>query len=373
MLPVSSKFLAAIRGSHGIVSRARLVTPGQTGVAPTGVDLAVVEGSVTLDATADVRGTMSMTLAEPWPDGVTTAEIVPYGSEIAISRGVVYGNGVVERAPLGIFRVTNVEQGEAPNGPLTVTGQDRMSGLVEARELYPIQYQAGVYYADSIVLQLVLNVYPSAVIEWDAVPTTRVGRTIIVEDEIFPVLRDLLTSYGKVFYFDYRGVLVIRDPPSVTTSVFRVDAGRSGVLVSASRSLTRDGIYNAVVATGEGADETPPVRGVSVDLDPSSPTYFYGSFGKVPRFFSSPMMTTTAQAQAAADSMLRKSLGLPYAVDFSAVPNPALEPLDAVEVVYPDGTNQVHVMDQLSIPLTSTGALVARTRVQYLSPQVGAP
>lgn len=371
MLPVSSKFLATVRGSHGIVSRARVITPGATGADPPGVDLVVIDGGVTLDGSADVRGSLtSLEVYAPFPTAWTTADLVPYGTEIAVSRGVVYGNGAVERAPLGIYRIQSVEQADAPAGTLTIGGQDRMSGLIEADLLAPRQFIAGTTLG-AVVSNLVTEVYPAAVIEWDdATNLQTLTRAAIVEEDRFAFLQELVTARGKVMYYDYRGVLVIRTPPNPTTSVFTVDAGATGVLVKVSRSLTRDGVFNAVVATGESADDFAPARGVATDDDPTSPTYWNGSFGKVPKPFASPLIYSNAQALTVAKAMLAQATGLPYSVDFSAVPNPALEPLDPVEVVYPrvnvgaSAAREIHVLDQITIPLASGGALGAKTRLQ---------
>jgi hypothetical protein len=167
-------------------------------------------------------------------------------------------------------------------------------------------------------------------------------------------------------------VLVIKAAPDPTVPVSDVAAGESGVLVSVSRSRSRTGIFNAVVATGEAVDELAQAYGVAYDLDPSSVTYWNGAFGKVPRAYSSPFLTTDAQARSAAAAILRQSLGLPYSVSFGMVPNPALEPLDAVRVVYPQQqgrpkTQEIHVLDQLTIGLGSSVSMSAGTRLQTLS------
>lgn len=374
MLPVSAAFLAAVRGSHRIVSRARIITPGVTGANPAGTDLRIIDGAVTLDATADIRATLDLTVAEPWPAGNTTAHLVPYGTELAVSRGVVFGNGAIERAPLGIFRVTSVEQDDGPDGPLRISAQDRMGAIVDARLIAPVQYSATTTYG-AILLDLVDDVLPGQPIEWDDTTNlTAIGRKVVVEEDRFAFLNELVTAVGKVWFFDYRGVLVIKNAPDPTVAVFDVDAGANGVLVSLSRALTREGMYNAVVATGEGADEVPPPFGVAYDLDPASVTYWEGSFGKVPKFFNSPMLITNTQARNAARSMLTTSLGLPYSVSFGVVPNPALEPLDAVRVVYPPQLNrspasssEVHVLEQLTIGFGASTTMTAATRKQTLS------
>src|SRR5690606_17954166 len=138
----------------------------------------------------------------------------------------------------------------------------------------------------------------------------------------YGALEDLVTSVGKVCWWDHRGVLVIRTPPDPAVPVWDIAHGRDGVLVSIARELSREGVYNAVVARGEGADTETPIQAVAVDDNPASPTYWHGPFGKVPRFYSSPLITDVAQAASAAASLLKRSLGLPYSVSFGAVVNP---------------------------------------------------
>ena len=374
MLPVSSTFLAALRSSHEAIFRVTLCDPpGQTGVAPTGVELLLTEGggSVTLDAEADVRGRCTLDVTGPWPEDFDPdTAITPYGSEVFISRGISLGNGAIERAPLGYYRLSEVEQSDAPAGSLSISGEDRMQGIIEARLEEPVSFDAASTYG-AVVELLVSDVYPGATIEWDGDDGEVIGRTIVAEEDRYAVILDLVTSLGKVAFFDYRGVLVIAAPPDPTVPVWEVSGGTDGVLVELSRSLNRDGVYNAVVATGEALDDTPPVRGVAYDLDPESPTYWNGPFGKVPRYYSSPLLTTEAQAIAAAESLLATSTGLPYMVDFAAVPNPALEPLDVVRVVYPrvgpaSPQTEVHVISQVRIPLSSTEAMPSVTRKQTL-------
>ncbi len=372
MFAVSDRVLAAVTGSHGIATKARLVTtPGDTGADIAGRELAVLSGRVTLDAQADIRGRLDMTVIEPWPTSFDVDQIGCYGSEIAVWRGVEFGNGDVERVPLGVYRIDTVEQGEAPLGALSITAFDRMKGIIDARLLSPVQYASSATYG-AVVEDLVTAVYPAAVIEWDdGSDAGTLGRQQIVTEDRYAFLRDLAAGLGKVIYFDYRGVLVIRTPPDPAVPVLDVAAGKSGVLVSARRLLSRDGVYNAVAATGEAVDDNPPAFGVAYDDDPGSPTYWEGPYGKVPRFYSSPFLTTNAKARAAARSVLLGNLGLPYAVDFSMIPNPALEPLDAVRVCYPpvlDGRSPAaarenHVLDTLVIGLGSNEAMAATTRL----------
>jgi hypothetical protein len=366
MRPVSDRFLAALRGSHKGPAEAYVVTAGQTGTAPTGTEIAIFSGDVQINAKASVRSTLSLSTdgTEMFPTAASDL-LTPYGNEVFVRRGVEFGGGAVEWVSLGYFRINNVEQEEAPNGPIRISAQDRMAGIVEARLLQPIQFPATDTYGD-VMDQLVTEVYSWATIEWDGIEDTNpIGRALIAEEDRFKFLDDLVTSLGMIWYWDHRGVLVVKYAPDADTPVWTVNAGANGVLVQLSRELSREGVYNAVVATGEALDTTTPPRGVAVDDNPDSPTYWNGDFGKVPRFYSSPFITTDAQAATAAEAILRQNLGLPYSVDFKQIVNAALEPYDPVSVQYANRT-EIHVIETLTVPLLVTVAQSATTREQTL-------
>jgi hypothetical protein len=364
MRPVSAAFLRAIRGSHRAATEAYVVAPGQSGVSPTGTQLAIISGDVQIDSGASILASLDLTVdgTELFPDASSDL-LTPYGNEIFVRRGIAFGGGTFEWVSLGYFRINSADQEEAPNGPIQISAQDRMAGIVEGRLVSPIQYAATDTYGD-IVTGLVTEIYPAATIEWDDdTDTDAVGRSLIAEEDRYAFLNDLVTSLGKIWYWDYRGVLVIKDVPDETSAVWDVNAGSDGVLVSLSRSLSRDGVYNGVVAYGEALDTETPARAVAVDNNPDSPTYWDGSFGKVPRYYSSPFITTDAQALSAATSILKQNLGLPYSVDFNVIPNPALEAWDPVTVSY-DYKVETHVIDTMTIPLTNDQPMKATTRVQ---------
>lgn len=334
MRPVSERFLRTIAGSHTAIFRARVVAPGQTGVSPVGTEVAILGGDVKLDAGADIRSTVELQVdgSDTWPAAASDL-LAPYGNELFIERGVAYGGGATEWVSLGYFRINTLEQDDAPFGPIRITGTDRMSMIIDAKMTTIKQYAAAVSNG-TMLADLVTDAYGAAVVAWDddTVRTAPIGRTFIVEEDRYAKIKELVTGLGKIAYFDYRGILLVRTPASPDDPVWTVSRGEGGVLVEASRSLSREGVYNGVLATGEALDTEPPTRGLAVDTGASSPTRWGGPFGKVPRYYSSPLLTTDSQAQLAAATILRRSLGLPYNVDFTAVPNPALEPDDPVSV-----------------------------------------
>lgn len=372
MRPVSAAFLRTLHGSHVMTARARVCSDFQTGTNPTGTEIPIIAGDVTHDGTADVRATLDLTTdgTQKWPANAG-ALLAPYGNEIFIERGVAYGNGVTEWVSQGYYRIDRPEQDVVPDGEIRISGSDRMAGIIDARLEAPRQWNGGTTTYGAVISQLVREVYPLATIEWDDFTSGDfIGRTLVTEDDRFGFCDDLVKSVGKIWYWDYRGVLVIKDPPNASNPVWTVDAGKGGVLVEMSRELTRQGVRNIVVATGEAADQTPPARGVARDANPNSPTYYAGRFGPVPQFFSSPLLLTNAQAAEAARSLLQQSLGLPYNVDWASIANPALEPYDPVIIKYPDrlrsGTfrTETHIIDQHKLGLTADAPSSATTREQ---------
>lgn len=366
MRPVSAAFLRTIKSSHAMVARARVCSTFQTGTNPSGTTIPILGGDVRMDGTADIRATLDLTTDgnRMWPTH-SDSLFAPYGNEIYVERGIQYSDDLVEYVGLGYFRIQGPEQETAPSGPIRITGRDRMAGIVDARLVEPVQFLAGASLG-FIMETLVTQVYPGAVIEWDdGTDTAVITRSMICEQDRFAFLDDLVTSRGKIWHWDHRGILVVRSAPDPALPVFEVHSGAGGVLLHLSRTLSREGVYNAVVASGTGADTVIPPFAVAVDNNPLSPTYYQGRFGPVPRFYTSPFLATDAQAALAAQALLRKTLGLPYSVDFTAVPNPALEPYDPVSIRPGAGQGrETHVLDKLTIPLTPGTAMTAGTREQ---------
>ena len=358
MRPASDALLRTIRGSHGMSVRATALATYQEGVSPSGTAITVEDGDVVLDSTADVRGTLSLsTDGTGWDPRPGRHILQPYGTELFIERGVEVGAST-EWVSQGYYRITEVDQATAPDGQLVIAGSDRMSAVIEAQIPAPVQFAATDTVA-TVFSRLAGDVYPAATIDYDwAASSDELGTAQVTQADRYGFLNDLATSRAKIMYWDYRGHLVVKSRPDPGAVVWDVNAGAGGVLVSSSRRLTRDGVFNAVIVQADGADTTAAPLAIAYDGNPDSPTYYWGTFGKVPEFWSSPLVTTAAQAGASAAMILARAVALPMQADFSAVPNPALEPLDVISLTYPRGrADTPMVIDTLTIPLTATGAL----------------
>lgn len=350
MRPVSGRFLDTLRGSHSVSTTLTVCETYQTGNAPAGTTIGLIDGDIRWDADATIRGVLTLTTDASWGP-----LLAPVGNEIHVARTLHYGNGS-ETLGLGFYRIVSMDQDDADDDVLKIVAHDRTGNLVRGRLRRPRQYPAATT-VDAMLTDLLTEVYPDATLEYDDDTTGAqpIGRDTIVERDRWEAMGKVVAAWGKIIEVDHRGVFVVRAVPDPTTPVWAVDAGANGVLVKASRGLSIEGVYNAWVVTGEGvAGDQAPAYGEALDLDPNSLTYYYGPFGPVPGFYSSQFITSDDQATAVAEARLTQRRGVPYSVNFQSIPNPALVYFDPI-AVRSGAMNQVHIIKALTLPLPEDG------------------
>lgn len=350
MRPVSAAFLEAVRHSHQIAVRVEIL---ENGAVVRTVD-SVIGGSVTLDATAKIRGRCDVAIVD---DDLIPSRpqdlLTPYGNELRVWRGIRYPDGEEELVSVGVFGIRDVTVDR--DGQIRVEGLDRAAKVAEARLEQVHVVPVGTDYVTAIRDLIVAGV-PTTTFAFP--PSSRTTPLLVFEegDDRWERAVEMATSLGMSIYFDGDGVCTMR--PEVTVEsvpVFEMVDGADGVLIDIGKEWSRENVYNRVIATGENSSLTEPVRAVATDNDPTSPTYYEGKYGRRPRFYSSQYIYTVEQAQDAADGMLARQAGLTQQVRFGAVVNPALEPGDVVAVRrHAIGVSlEAHVLDSLTIPLAA--------------------
>lgn len=329
----------------------------------------VTDGTVTLDAAASVRGRMDLTIIDDGSHGLIPTAVddplAPYGNEVKVYRGVRFPRGLIELVPLIVARIDTPRVSEEGGMPtITISGQDRSARIIDARFEEPYEVAAGTNLITAIT-DVIEAVYPDVVT--DFIQTAATTGTVIAEAQAdrWEFAGKLALAAGMRLYFDGDGVL--RLAPEVTTGPAVADLveGDGGVLVSAAREWTREAVRNVIVATGENTgDASASVRGVAEDLDPDSPTYVHGPFGRVVGFFSSPILTTNDQCVQAAQTILARSTGTTQRLDLGSLVLPYLEPGDVVNVARQriGIVNERHILDSVTVPLAIGGTMSSRTR-----------
>lgn len=333
-------------------------------------DVAIVAGSITLDRTAGALSRCDdVQLAEPTliptiGGGVFT----PYGYELAIQCGIDYEDGTTELLPLGVYPIqrSNID---GVSLLTRLSAIDRTQRVRDARftDDYPVT--GAVDYAVAIRSLITAQVPGLDWSQWPAAVsyTTPTGLVYAAGSDPWDAASEMAKACGYFVAFDGLGRPILTPEPTFTaTPVWEITEGDAGTLTAADLSLDRAPAYNAVVATGENSAGGQIYRAIATDNNPGSPTYWLGGFGQKPRFYASPLIGSTAQAQSAADALLQSTRGVARSLAFGAIPNVALEPGDAV-LVYRSSLNlnEVHLVDSLRIDL-GTGAMSGTSRANQL-------
>lgn len=367
MRTVTAAFSAAIVQSYTLATEAVVIDTTDTETT-----VPIVDGTVTLDQTAAVRGRCDVSIVDDGTLGLVpdtpSSLLAPYGNEIRLSRGIQYPDGTVELVPLGVFRVQDAEVVDSPGEGLQIrlAGLDRAQRIIDARFEEPYNVTAGTNYSTAI-LNVIQAAWPD--VPYDLTSTALTTPALIAQegDDRWKFAQDMATAMAMRLYFDGDGTLTLA-PAVLASPVTTLAEGEGGVLVSAGRRWTREGTFNRVIATGENTSETAPARGVATDENALSPTYYYGPFGRVPRFYSSPFITTDAQATSAAHKILDDELGTSEQVNFGALVLPHLEPGDTATITRArSGIDEDHVIDTLTIPLNATGTMTGQTRARQIT------
>jgi len=362
MQPASAEFLASLRHSHVIAAGVDLVFGGDTDA--DAVTVPVEAGSVTIDRTAQSRRSGSVTI--PWSlqagaDLGIDVRDLPLGGYALVRRGLRYADGSTELILLGRLRVESVSWNTlAASASLELA--DRMAQIRD--EPFTAPYGALGKTPHGAAVEIVTAVFGASIAYHTPFTPAAVLGDITWTGERTEALSALEQSYGAETYFDANGDFVFAQKPQDDDPVvWTVDAGELGVMVDARESLDRTGVYNGVVVKGQAQSDLPPVSALATFDDPTSPIRWGGPFGHVAMLADSTTVTTTGEAQAAAESLLRLRLKQTRSLELTAAPNPALEAGDTITVVFPDGRSERHLIDATTIDLaTEAQAIVTRTQ-----------
>jgi len=193
----------------------------------------------------------------------------------------------------------------------------------------------------------------------DGVADEAISKSVVFERERLDAVEDLVGRLDAGWRFNGNGELELY-PLADRTSRWQLAGGEQGVLISAKRKQTLDGLENMFVSDGtrkaknaKGEEVDLPVRGIAtIAYGPLRPD---GPHGRFVTFRSSPLITSQTMADKDAvtfrDNAVRSRT---IDLEVECLPNPALETGDYVTVVQP-------VVDGGRVPL------VGRVKTMELS------
>jgi hypothetical protein len=353
--PVTATFSAALRQSHTVVTQVDAYLSGSLIAS----DMPIIAGSVSVNSGTGVRRTLDLTIADRslW----TTLDVI--GVELRPYRGIRYPSGDLELVPLGVFSLDAQQMSVGPDGGIQVqSAPDRWANVQRAAFEQPTSSVA-TNLIKTEISRLVTGAVPDITVTNTATSTVTAG-PLVWDTDRAGAAADLATSIGAEAYFDVTGNLVIADAPLLgQTPAWTVDASPSGVLLSGDRVRDRARTYNVVVAYPSSLSGASPYAPVVVaDTDPTSRTYVGGPFGRVPFRYTTPAMTTSAQALVAATALLNRVKAVNAQLNVTAVVHPGLDRGDVITVLTPDGSTERHLVDAVTIPLDVAGTQQITTR-----------
>lgn len=295
----------------------------------------LLSGSVKLDNVA-VRRQVDMEIADV--DGLLTPAsaadlLAPKGTELRVSRGLVLADGTTEWIPLGVFGVVEPEVKASPgNGTvLSLKGYDRVDAVRNRRfdSAYTVAKGTPTTTAATQIVTTRMSVNTRVTTTSSTTPET----VFEALSDPWDAVRDLADADSLVAYFDPQGTLVIGPDAGVETGI-TYEPGPESFLIDSSRKMDSSKTYSGVVVNVEHPDQT-PIRYVLWDTDPKSPTYADGPFGRRPYGFSSSLITSMAQAQLAAQTLLARVRQIPQTAEIVTAGHIGHDVGDVVSVVDP--------------------------------------
>lgn len=282
--------------------------------------------------------------------GETASPLAANGQMLRVLVGLGVGNDQIEWLTRGWYVIV---EAEVRGDQIDVQAGGLLWLIQEARLVNPLQ-PSGTF--KSTIQSLV---EPALTVEFDAALSDRaVPASVNYDDDRLNALNATLAAWPATAEVTSEGFLYVTTTADPSTVSLELSAGVGGTIIEATGKSTRDGVYNAVVAQGTLADGG-LVRGVVYDN--TGPKRSGGPFNPlpVPLYFDSPLITTQAQADAAANSRLdtlRRTTSQEFSVEM--VPHPALQAGDRIEI---DGTP--YIVEGLTLPLTAGGG-VEKLRVR---------
>lgn len=344
MIPTSRLFQESMRFSRTMSTEMDIVFDGT--IVASRVNIS--EGTVVTDRGSNTRYSAGVSLAQyPWEQLPLNVE----GTRVRLRRGVE-SIGTREEVQVGEYLVH--EYGRSARGALTVTLKGLETLVIEDRFIRPRKPPYGASTVDTITA-LIKESVPDAVVVARCSFDRKVTATGAWERERWDAITALANSIIAEVYCGHDGRWYIVDQPDLTklVPVFQATAGPTGVLVDQSRTITREGVYNAWSVSGQSSDpEVPAVWGFAADLNPNSRTRYGGPFGKNVGFYSSQFFNSDAQCLAYAQKKLADSLALGWKMSLVAGPLPMLEAGDAVGTSTETGEAAgVYLLQKTSLPL----------------------
>lgn len=334
-------------------------------------DLPFVDGSVSATLSSRVARTLAMTVTRDWFPVTTVgtpdpkALLAPFGNRLRVFAGITYGDGNQVLFPVFYGRIESVIL--AQSGQVAVNAVDLAADVVDAQFEAP-ENSAPNNAVGTEIKRLITEALPNATYGASDTAGGRVG-ALTWEQDRAKALDDLAASVGMLWYPLADGSFVIRTSPwaksgqvaQVTVTDGQVWPANAGQAQTFAATLSRTNVYNSVVVTAERQGET-PIYAIARDLDPTSPTYYLGNFGKKPTLIQNQTPLTQQQCSSQALVWLKGARSIQFTISpVQIMPDASLELGDLVQFNV-DVVRSTQVINGFTLPLRESSAMLLDLR-----------
>lgn len=352
-----------------------------TSTSPVKSNIPVIEGSITYDRLASGPTTSgSIVVGDP-----SLFEVLePWGTEIVIRTGISFPDKDV-LVPMGRFVVDTesfkISEGNRPK----IDFFDRAQSVSEIGALALESDVSAAGRHSQVVIQQMIE---GAATGFPNNPKWRMNFSdLLTDDPILPggfesnddssrwdMAKKVAETLGAVVRFLRDGSALclpletIDDDVTATDADWLIDHGVN--LMDRELSFSREGAFNGVLvigaplkkegSAGAGADTSkePPPSATVYDMDPTSKTYWYGSFGRKTKTIKNEALTTVEACRRHGEVELLKLSGLTRKVTITCLPNPLMDIGDVAAVTYDDGTNDILLIDKITFNFKYEGNVI---------------
>lgn len=366
MQSVSQEFKDALNVSHTDAYEMTVTVPGGQ-PHPFRVEAATVQFS---NATG-VRMSMQNVAVIPQP-GIDLYSILSTpGAQFHTRYGIDFGPGDPEMIPMGVYEAV-AGSINIIDGIISIGLVDRWAALERARFAAPVTIEnaSGTTRAELIEFIAAEAYFTTTLPDGSEVLDT--GGTIGTDTRVWDrdrvaMIKDLATDGNLDVYFSPAGVLIIREQPILDADniVWTFRTGEVGNITTADRETPFDKPYNTVVVSPIDEEQTWATVILTIE-DTSNPLHAQNVGEFVPYFYSSPTITSEAEALAAANTILQRIQGKTETVNISGLGVPMLEVGDTITIAHAatpsdPGFSATHITDGGTFDLL-TGGQTLQTR-----------
>lgn len=298
-------------------------------------ELNLADATVHYDSTQDVRATAELIVTDPNGTLAPTnmgSPLTPFGSRIQIIAGFDVGSDRI-MVSLGWFIIWDMTIDESwqaytfsdgsssdvqKGAVIRLQLRDLMQLIIDYKFLAPQNSLKADAWSE--IVYLIKKVLPTSIPSWYAPVTTLT--TVTYGESRMEAIKGWAAKLNAEPVIDVYGnfTLIQKNPAqTITPTLFAWDSN----LTSYTKDLSRDGVYNIVIAKGKDASGNTIVAYSTLK---DGPTAWNGPFGPRPITYQNDALSTTAALQTWADSLIATAkTQLTQTVQVSCLPNPAIE------------------------------------------------